>query len=126
MIQKPQILVVDDDEPILGLMRNVLREFNFDAVTASSGAEALRQARERRPDLILIDKNMPGMSGAEVIEAFRNDGGAGTPVLILSGEPVSPAELTHLGADGAVLKPFDLVALIAEIRQHLSRVEQSV
>jgi CheY-like chemotaxis protein len=114
------ILVVDDDEPILGLMRNILREFAFQAVTASTGSEALALARERSPDLILLDKNMPGMSGEEVIEALRREPSLRSiPILIVSGEPLMPEELMAIGADGSVTKPFDLPQLIATIRQHL-------
>jgi CheY-like chemotaxis protein len=107
MTSKPIILVVDDDLPILVLMRNLLREFGFEAVTAESGAEAL----------VLIDKNMPGMSGEDVIRALRAEPGFdGLPILILSGEPVSKSDLQALGADGAVLKPFDIRELIAQLR----------
>jgi DNA-binding response OmpR family regulator len=125
MNDKPRILVIDDDEPILGLMRNVLREFDFEAMTASTGPQALDHARQTQPDLVLLDKNMPGMSGAEVIRAFRAEGWSELPILILSGEPLSREELGTLGANGAVQKPFDLISLITQIRTHLGMVEQS-
>lgn len=118
MSEKPTILVVDDDVPILILMRSLLREFGFDPVTASSGEEALGQARGRRPALVLLDKNMPGMAGDEVIRTLRAEFG-GLPILILSGDPVSKNELQALGADGAVQKPFDVLSLIAQIRGHV-------
>jgi CheY-like chemotaxis protein len=118
---KPMILVVDDDGPILLLMRNLLREFGFETVAASSGRQAVDAARTRVPDLVLVDKNMPGMSGAEVIRILRGDLGlASLPILILSGEPVDPTELSTLGATAAVQKPFDVPALIQQIRSHLS------
>jgi DNA-binding response OmpR family regulator len=126
MNSKPRILVIDDDEPILGLMRNVLKEFDFEAMTASTGPQALAEARTTQPDLVLLDKNMPGMTGAEVIQAFRAEGWDEMPILILSGDPVSPQELGALGANGAVQKPFDLTSLITQIRMHLGMVEQSV
>ena len=113
-------MVVDDDGPILTLMKALLREFGFEAVVASSGAEALAAAREQPPDLVLIDIHMPGMSGAEVIRALREDGPATVPILILSGEPVPAAEITHLGANGAVQKPFDVQALIETIRGYVN------
>lgn len=117
MTSKPIILVVDDDLPILVLMRNLLREFGFEAVTAESGAEALIEVRKRKPSVVLIDKNMPGMSGEDVIRALRAEPGFdGLPILILSGEPVSKSDLQALGADGAVLKPFDIRELIAQLR----------
>lgn len=119
MTSKPIILVVDDDLPILVLMRNLLREFGFEAVTAESGAEALIEARKRKPSVVLIDKNMPGMSGEEVIRALRTEPGFdGLPILILSGEQVSKSDLEALGADGAVLKPFDIRELIAQLRSY--------
>ena len=117
MSSKPIILVVDDDLPILLLMRNLLREFGFDTVTAESGNEALIEVRKRKPSVVLIDKHMPGMSGEEVIRALRAEPGLeGLPILILSGEPVSRSDLQSLGADGAVLKPFDIRELIAQLR----------
>ncbi len=118
MVQKPTILVVDDDLPILILMRSLLREFGFNAVTAATGQEAIGYARNQTPALVLIDKHMPGMTGDEVIRTLRAEFGE-LPILILSGDPVSKAELQALGADGAVQKPFDVPALIAKIRHHV-------
>ncbi|HEX7153659.1 MAG TPA: response regulator [Thermoanaerobaculia bacterium] len=120
MSSKPVILVVDDDMPILMLMRNLLREFGFEAVTVNNGPEAIEGARARTPDLILLDKNMPGMPGDEVIRNLRNESSlASVPILILSGEPVGPDEITRLGANGAVLKPFDVPELIDQIRSYV-------
>jgi CheY-like chemotaxis protein len=120
MPEKPVILVVDDDVPILILMQNLLREFGFEPLTAASGNEAIEVARSQQPSLILLDKNMPGMSGEDVVRALRDDAGTSTlPILILSGEPVTKSELTALRADGAVLKPFDVMALVQQIREHL-------
>jgi CheY-like chemotaxis protein len=117
MSERPLILVVDDDVPILLLMRNVLREFGFDAITAGSGPEAIEQARAHQPKLMLLDRNMPGMSGDEVLRQLRADRDlAGLPVLILSGEPLDPTEIRRIGATAAVLKPFDVPALIGTIQ----------
>ena len=120
MTQRPVILVVDDDTPILLLMRNLLREFGFEPVGAASGAQALEEARKRTPDLILLDRNMPGMSGDEVLRELRaNEAFASLPVLILSGEPMGPDELQNIGATGHVLKPFDVAELVKIIRAHV-------
>ncbi|HEV7923194.1 MAG TPA: response regulator [Thermoanaerobaculia bacterium] len=114
---RPVILVVDDDGPILLLMRNLLREFGFDAVVASSGAAALDSARAQPPQLALLDLHMPGMSGPEVVQALRAEPGLEQlPILILSGEPLAPAELQAIGANGSVLKPFDVNELVEQIR----------
>src|SRR5687768_4442765 len=118
MSPRPLILVVDDDVPILVLMRNLLREFGFDTVTAGNGPEALQQARAHKPSLILLDRNMPGMSGDEVLQELRSDGGTTVPVLILSGEPIAPDEVQRIGATAAVLKPFDVPALVQTIRAY--------
>src|SRR5882762_9836059 len=99
MTSKPIILVVDDDLPILALMRSLLREFGFEAVTAESGRQAISEARARRPSAALIDRNMPDMTGDELIRALRREPGFdGMPILIISGHPVSAAELATLGA----------------------------
>jgi CheY-like chemotaxis protein len=121
MAERPVILVVDDDAPILLLMRNLLREFGFDPVTANTGQQALEEARKRIPDLILLDRNMPGMTGDEVLGVMRNDGAlSAVPVLMLTGEPMDPQQVRALGATGAVLKPFDVSALVEMIRAHVN------
>jgi two-component system response regulator MtrA len=118
-MSKPRILVVDDDGPILMLMKALLREFGFDPVVVGNGTDAIASAREQPPDLVLLDIHMPGMSGEEVIRSLREDGLAKVPILILSGEPVSAADVTQLGANGAVQKPFDVPALIETIRGYV-------
>jgi CheY-like chemotaxis protein len=120
MSGKPVILVVDDDAPILTLMHNILREFGFEARVAGTGQAAIDAARSSPPSLILLDMNMPGMPGDAVIRALRDDIGLrSVPILILSGDPVSPTELAELGANGAVQKPFDVPALIDQIRSYV-------
>jgi CheY-like chemotaxis protein len=119
MSEKPLILVVDDDAPILILMKSLLREFGFEAALAATGQQALEEFRRQRPSLILLDKNMPGMSGGEILSSLRDDGLDGIPVLILSGEPMPPDELAQLGVDGAILKPFDVMRLVETIRRYV-------
>jgi two-component system phosphate regulon response regulator PhoB len=120
MSEKPVILVVDDDTPILALMRNLLKEFGFHPVTAETGRKAIDAARQQRPALVLLDRNMPGMGGDEVIRTLRGEPGLDKlPILILSGERLSHAELAELGADGAVQKPFDVARLIEQIRSYV-------
>lgn len=120
MPRKPIILVVDDDAPIITLMRSLLREFGYEARTATSGAAAIEAARAEAPDLVLLDKNMPGMSGEDVIRALRGDVGLQeVPILLLTGDPVAPEEIAELGANGTVQKPFDLQDLLAQIRNHV-------
>ena len=118
-MSKPVILVVDDDLPILTLMRNVLREFGFEARVAGSPLVAIAAAREESPDLILLDKNMPGTSVHETIRSLRSEGARSVPIVILSGEPIEPDELASLGAAGSVMKPFDIRELVERIRAYV-------
>ena len=120
MSTRPRILVVDDDAPILVLMKNLLNEFGFEPIVVPSGSQAIEAARSTPPDLMLIDRTMPGMSGDDVVKALRSDSGVRFPILILSGEPLDAGELKRIGVDGAVLKPFDVTALVEEIRARLS------
>ncbi len=119
MSDKPVILVVDDDQPIRILMQSLLREFGFEPILAGSGAEAIAVANARHPDLILLDKNMPGTSGGDVIRTLREGEGADVPILLLTGDSVDPEEIAQLGANGGVQKPFDITALIEQIRATL-------
>ena len=119
MSSKQMILVVDDDLPIIVLMRALLKEYGYEPVTAATGAEALEKVRQQRPDLILLDRYMPGMSGDDVIHALRAEPGLEqVPILMLSGEPIPPAELIQLGVQGSILKPFDINDLIEQIRTY--------
>ena len=102
---KPVILVVDDDVPIQILMQSLLREFGFEPVTAGSGDQALEVVRGGlRPDLVLLDMNMPGMSGVDALRALRAELDS-VPIVILSGEPIAPSEIAALGATGAARSP---------------------
>lgn len=121
MSEKPFILVVDDDGPILALMRNVLREFGFQPMTADTGTKAIDAARQNRPSLVLLDKNMPGMTSDEVIRSLRSEPGCDKlPILILSGERLTRSDVAALGANEAVQKPFDVALLIQQIRRYVS------
>jgi DNA-binding response OmpR family regulator len=119
-MSKPIVLVIDDDEPILLLMRRVLQQFHFEAMIASSGARAVEMARSHTPDVVLIDMKMPGMNGEETIGALRREAGLeSVPIFILSGAPVERSEVRRIGAAGAISKPFDLVELVRRIREAL-------
>ena len=102
-------------------MRNLLREFGFEPVAAGTGEQAIAEAQKRTPDLILLDRNMPGMTGDEVLRELRSRDALSTvPILILSGEPIAPDEIQRMGATGAVMKPFDVPSLVETIRGHVS------
>ena len=120
---KLRALVVDDSRVMRGIVMNTLRKTSlaeFEFTEAENGADAIAKFHPDRIDILFVDWNMPQMSGHEVIRALRAEPGlAPVPILILSGEPISRSDLKVLGADGAVQKPFDIPALIAQIHAHL-------
>jgi CheY-like chemotaxis protein len=119
-------LVVDDDTELLPLLRSTLERANLGltVVTAKDGTEALALAAETRPDVILIDFSMPGLSGAEVVAKLRQETAtASTPVMMLTGydnDEYMKAGF-RAGIDDFVLKPFRRSQLVARVRRMLER-----
>ncbi|MBW8481926.1 response regulator transcription factor [Actinomadura parmotrematis] len=116
------VLVVDDEPGIRGLMRTALRFHGFATVEAATGAEALAAARERRPDLVLLDVMLPDIDGFEVCRRLR-DAGDGVPVIFLTARDTPSDTVTGLtlGGDDYVTKPFSIEALVARVRAVLRR-----
>jgi two-component system KDP operon response regulator KdpE len=117
----PEILLVDDDEEARGAIAANLAGHNYAVRNAESGEQAMREWELRRPDLVLLDIGLPGMSGLDVIRRMRRDGT--TPIVIISvrgGEGDKVAAL-DLGADDYVTKPFGMLELHARIRAALRR-----
>ncbi len=117
-----RLLVVDDEPNIVELLAASLRFAGFDVETAMDGSQALRQARERQPDLMVLDVMMPGMDGFEVVRRLRSEG-LRCPVLFLTARGGSEAKVQGLtlGGDDYVTKPFSLEEVIARIRAVLRR-----
>jgi DNA-binding response OmpR family regulator len=115
------VLVADDEPTMLELVARHLRSIQhprMEVIEASDGAEAWRLARERLPDLVVLDVMMPGMSGWEVCRKIRQDAAlAHTGVLMLTGIGVSLNETTSplFGADDYIDKPFDFESLDEKI-----------
>jgi DNA-binding response OmpR family regulator len=114
-----KILIADDDLEILSLVRRHLRKKGLDVVEASDGEEALETARKEKPDLVILDVMMPGMSGWEVCRAIREDESlAHTRVIMLTGIGERLNEMTSplYGADDYLDKPFDFGELDEKIK----------
>ncbi|HZN24634.1 MAG TPA: response regulator [Burkholderiales bacterium] len=116
-----KILVVDDVERNVKLLADVLTAKGYDVITGDCGAEALRRAREDRPDLMLLDVMMPGMSGYEVCETIR-----GEPelrmlpiVLVTALDPSERVKGLDCGADDFITKPINQQELLARVRSLL-------
>ncbi len=119
---QPTILVVDDEPDTVDFLRDTLKAEGFQIVVAYDGREALDVMARRRPDLVLLDVMMPELSGFEVLEAMgRNEATAGIPVVVLTarGDDVDAQRGMALGARRYMSKPFDVRALVAEVRRHV-------
>lgn len=115
-----RILIVEDDPNLAeGLAYNLERD-GYDVLQASDGPSGLRLARERSPDLIVLDVMLPELGGFDVLDRLRGDGRR-TPVIVLSalGEEVHRLRGFDAGADDYVVKPFSVAELLARIRLRL-------
>jgi CheY-like chemotaxis protein len=114
------VLLIADDEPdVLFVLERIFTRAGFTVLTATDGASALQTVRTQRPDVVLTDMNMPGLTGAELCRAVRDDPRlSGTPVAIISGGLIStdPA-VTGAHPCTVILKPFEHEALILLIRR---------
>lgn len=110
---RPRILVVDDDAAITATFENILRGEGYDVITATDGADAIRLARQRPFELILLDLVMPRMDGLAALRDLRAVAPAAR-VVILSAyiEPAREAEAFRLGAAAVLAKPPDLQKLL--------------
>jgi CheY-like chemotaxis protein len=98
-----RVLVVDDELHIREVLRDFLTRVGDEVATAATGAAALEAVPTFRPDVILLDMVMPGMSGADVLDALRQ-AEVTVPVILISGHPITPPE----GCFAFLKKPFDL------------------
>ena len=116
-----RVLVVDDEPAMLRALRINLRVRKYDVTTASTGREALAEARRRPPDAVILDLGLPDMDGIEVIRELR--GWSRAPVIVLSGRtgPGDKIAALDAGADDYVTKPFSMEELLARLRAALRR-----
>lgn len=109
--KRPKLVLVVDDEPdVLVLLPGILERPGVEFETARHGADAIRLAREKIPDLVILDLMMPGTSGWEVLQALRGDPATkGIPVLVLSAkQTLGDVERSlSLGANDYLHKPFE-------------------
>jgi two-component system KDP operon response regulator KdpE len=116
-----KILVIDDEPQIRRVMRVILSGENYEVLEARSGDAALLRFRESLPDLVLLDLNMPGMSGLETCRALRESSDVPIIVLTVRHEEEEKVEALDAGADDYVTKPFGKQELLARIRAALRR-----
>lgn len=118
------ILVIDDEADLLSTIQTRLEWNKFKVLTASNGYQGLEIAASQKPDLILLDNNMPEMSGLEMLEQMReNPELKNTPVIMVTAvcEPKKIDAASSLGVSDYITKPFDFADLMQKITQILDK-----
>ena len=124
---KKKILIIDDTELMIKLIKDILEEAEYEVVTASNGYEGLRKVREEKPDLVILDIVMPGIDGFEVCKSLRADESNNLmPIIMLTAQQNEDDKLTglELGADDYITKPFKVKILMAKINRILGKNNQ--
>jgi two-component system chemotaxis response regulator CheY len=113
-----QCLVVDDSRVIRTVARRILEDLRYSVAEAEDGMEALRACREKMPDLIFLDWNLPSMKGLDFIKSVRGQPDGAHPVILFCTTESDPSDIAAAMAAGAneyVLKPFDGNAVRAKL-----------
>lgn len=120
------ILIIEDEPELVNVMRTYLEKAGFDVLTAYRGDTGLATWENRRPDLVLLDLNLPGMDGLDVAKEIRRK--SRTPILMVTARVEEADELIglELGADDYITKPYSPRIVVARVRALLRRVSQDV
>ncbi len=109
MTRDRTVLVVDDEQPIREVIRDVLEDIGCRVVSAANGAEALLRLEDQRPDAVVLDLLMPVMHGWDFMESYLDKtDGQPIPIVVLSVNPALPRSYTRLGVHRVIGKPFDV------------------
>lgn len=115
-MNKPTILVVEDDAPVRNLMTVTLKSNDYKFITANNGESAIMQASSHNPDVVFLDLGLPDMDGIEVIKKIRS--WSNMPIIVISArsEDNDKIEALDAGADDYLTKPFSVEELLARLR----------
>jgi len=121
MKNHPNIMVVDDNQEMLRMLKRTLELEGYDVATAADGSSALALLEEWKPDLVILDIMMPGLDGFQVLDLIRQR--SNIPVIMLTArrEVTTLRDALALGADDYVRKPFATRELVARVRAKLRR-----
>jgi DNA-binding response OmpR family regulator len=119
------VLIVDDEPQLIRVLRSYLEQSGFRVISAARGDEALHQFHSQRPDLVVLDLNLPGMDGLDVAREIRREGR--TPILMLTARVEEADRLVglELGADDYVTKPFSPREVVARVKAILRRTQEA-
>ena len=121
-MNKPIILVVEDDAPVRNLMSTTLKTHEYKYLTAPTGREAIMMASSHNPDVVFLDLGLPDMDGVEVIRQIRS--WSNMPIIVISARSEDEDKINALdaGADDYLTKPFSVEELLARLRVTLRRL----
>ena len=122
--ERPKILIVDDEPDYITAIQCRLEWSHYDVITASDGQEGLEKVMKERPDLVLLDTNMPVMNGHEVLERLKqHEELRNIPVIMVTAlcEAQDVAKASSYGVADYVAKPFDFSDLVEKIAKALER-----
>ncbi len=122
-MNKPTILIVEDDPPIRNLMATTLKTQGYKYFSAENGKAALMQAASHSPDIVLLDLGLPDLDGVEVIRGIRS--WSQMPIIVISArsEDTDKIEALDAGADDYLTKPFSVEELLARLRTTQRRLQ---
>ncbi len=127
MEKKPLVLLIDDEKDLVEMLAYQFKARGYDAVTAGNGFEGLEKLKEIRPDLIVLDLNMPKMGGVDFYQKICGDGGKPAyPVLVLTARANMEQLFKDLDVDGFMSKPFEVDELIHEVELIIQKKARSV
>ena len=120
-----QILVVEDNERNMKLFCDLLEASGFDTLQATTGERAVEVALEHRPDLVLMDIQLPDIDGVEALARLRADDGFASPVLALTAQAMEGDRERFLSAgfDGYISKPVDVSDFVATVKRYCGNGE---
>jgi len=115
-VNKPLILVVEDDAPVRNLITTTLKAHDYKFITAQNGNNAIMEASSHNPDIVLLDLGLPDIDGVDVIERIRT--WSDMPIIVISARSEDKDKIDALdaGADDYLTKPFSVEELLARLR----------
>ncbi|MBN1669106.1 MAG: response regulator transcription factor [Anaerolineales bacterium] len=119
------ILIIEDEPELVKVLKDYLERSGFEVLSAYRGDSGLTTWEQRRPDLVLLDLNLPGMDGLDVARAIRRQ--ADTPIIMLTARVEEMDQLVglELGADDYITKPFSPRLVVAKVRAVLRRLQMA-
>ena len=122
-MNKPLVLVVEDDTPVRNLITTTLKTHEYRYLSAQNGASAVMEALSHNPDIVLLDLGLPDMDGVEIIRKIRS--WSNMPIIVISARTEDSDKIVALdaGADDYLTKPFRPTILLMKVKALLRRVE---